>query len=227
MTFSSAAEKHRYVNQMFARIAHRYDLMNRVMTAGQDSQWRQFLIQQAALPSHGRLLDIATGTGDIAFEALKQHPDLAQVVGADFTLPMMRVGQGRWQSLQPSLNGRGVSRGLRGAFIAGNFLSHTVSWWNLTPTGSTVRATAPLGSPPRPYNEPLQLTARGESTLLPGVARHFTANLVPLNGAWVLPVGTGTYTVTFSAPSHRSVRRIDVNVSAARVTEQVQVTLGR
>ena len=105
MTFSSAAEKHRYVNQMFARIAHRYDLMNRVMTAGQDRQWRQFLIRQAALPPHGRLLDIATGTGDIAFEALKQHPDLAQVVGADFTLPMMRVGQGRWQGLRPSFNG--------------------------------------------------------------------------------------------------------------------------
>jgi demethylmenaquinone methyltransferase / 2-methoxy-6-polyprenyl-1,4-benzoquinol methylase len=105
MTFPSAVEKHRYVNQMFARIAHRYDLMNRVMTAGQDRQWRQFLIKQASLPPHGRLLDIATGTGDIAFEALKQHPDLDLVVGADFTLPMMRVGQGRWQSLRPSRNG--------------------------------------------------------------------------------------------------------------------------
>lgn len=114
MTFPTAAEKHRYVNQMFARIAHRYDLMNRVMTAGQDRRWRQHLIQQAALPPQGRLLDIATGTGDIAFEALKQQPHLAQVVGADFTLPMMQVGQGRWHSLQPSLDG-GVSLSWSGA----------------------------------------------------------------------------------------------------------------
>ena len=96
MSFESPADKHKYVNNMFARIAHRYDAMNRIMTVGQDKQWRKLLIQQANLPPHGSMLDIATGTGDIAFEALRQHPDLHQVVGADFTLPMMRVGQERW-----------------------------------------------------------------------------------------------------------------------------------
>jgi demethylmenaquinone methyltransferase/2-methoxy-6-polyprenyl-1,4-benzoquinol methylase len=80
---------------MFARIAHRYDLMNRIMTVGQDTRWRKLLIEQANLPANGSLLDIATGTGDIAFEALRQRPDLARVVGADFTLPMMHVGQQR------------------------------------------------------------------------------------------------------------------------------------
>ncbi|MDX1520841.1 MAG: class I SAM-dependent methyltransferase, partial [Anaerolineae bacterium] len=85
MTFKSSAEKHRYVNDMFGRIAHRYDRMNRIMTGGQDMRWRKLLIQEAGLPKNGKLLDIATGTGDIAFEALKQHPDLAQVVAADFT----------------------------------------------------------------------------------------------------------------------------------------------
>ncbi len=96
MTFKSPADKRQYVNAMFARIAHRYDVMNRVMTAGQDKRWRKLLIQQAQLPPNGSLLDIATGTGDIAFEALQQHPNLSQVVGADFTLPMMHVGQHRW-----------------------------------------------------------------------------------------------------------------------------------
>ncbi|MCL4299635.1 MAG: ubiquinone/menaquinone biosynthesis methyltransferase [Anaerolineae bacterium] len=89
MTFKSAAEKHQYVKTMFARIAHRYDTMNRIMTGGQDKRWRKLLIQQAHLPPGGKLLDIATGTGDIVFEALRQHPDLGQVVGADFTLPML------------------------------------------------------------------------------------------------------------------------------------------
>ena len=80
---------------MFARIAHRYDTMNRIMTAGQDKHWRKLLVEQAHLPANGALLDIATGTGDIAFEALHQRPDLGRVVGADFTLPMMQVGQQR------------------------------------------------------------------------------------------------------------------------------------
>jgi demethylmenaquinone methyltransferase / 2-methoxy-6-polyprenyl-1,4-benzoquinol methylase len=99
MTFQSAQEKRQYVNTMFARIAHRYDLMNRIMTAGQDRKWRRLLVKQANLRPGDRLLDIATGTGDIAFEALRQHPDLDHVVGADFTLPMMTVGQQRWHTL--------------------------------------------------------------------------------------------------------------------------------
>lgn len=82
----------RYVQEMFGRIAGRYNLMNRLMTGGQDMRWRRFVVQKAQLPPKGRLLDLATGTGDIAFEALKAVPDL-QAVGADFALPMMQVGQ--------------------------------------------------------------------------------------------------------------------------------------
>jgi demethylmenaquinone methyltransferase/2-methoxy-6-polyprenyl-1,4-benzoquinol methylase len=79
---------------MFARIARRYDLMNRLMTFGQDRRWRRFVVEQTALPEGGRLLDIATGTGEIAFEAIRRDRRV-QVVGADFTLGMMRVGQAR------------------------------------------------------------------------------------------------------------------------------------
>jgi demethylmenaquinone methyltransferase/2-methoxy-6-polyprenyl-1,4-benzoquinol methylase len=95
MSFNSASEKRQYVNTMFARIAYRYDLMNRVMTGGQDVRWRRLMVQEAALPPGGRFLDVATGTGDVAFEALRQQPGLALIVGADFTLPMMQVGQMR------------------------------------------------------------------------------------------------------------------------------------
>ena len=83
-----------YVQEMFGRIARRYDLMNRLMTFGQDGRWRRFVVQQADLPRGGWLLDIATGTGDIAFEARQQVPGL-HIVAADFALPMMRVGQRR------------------------------------------------------------------------------------------------------------------------------------
>src|SRR5512145_2637475 len=80
-----------YVRDMFGRIAGHYNLMNRLMTGGQDLRWRRFVVQQAQLKPGDKLLDLATGTGDIAFEALKTTPGI-QAVGADFSLPMMRVG---------------------------------------------------------------------------------------------------------------------------------------
>ena len=70
MTFDSAAEKRRYVNAMFARIARRYDLMNHLMTGGQDVRWRRLMVQQAALTPGGRFLDMATGLMEEVFESI-------------------------------------------------------------------------------------------------------------------------------------------------------------
>lgn len=85
-------ERVRYVQGMFTRIANRYDLMNRIMTAGQDVVWRNRLIELTKLKSGSRLLDLGSGTGDIVREALKQHPGCLPVA-ADLTLEMMRVGK--------------------------------------------------------------------------------------------------------------------------------------
>ncbi len=85
-------ERAQYVQNMFARIAGRYDTMNRLMTFGQDLKWRRHVIEQAQLPPNGSLLDIATGTGDIALEGQKLVPGL-QSVGGDFTIEMMQAGK--------------------------------------------------------------------------------------------------------------------------------------
>lgn len=92
MAHLTGEERARYVQAMFAGIARRYDLMNRLMTAGQDVKWRRHVIQEAQLPEGGRLLDIATGTGEIAYEGLRQRPGV-EAIGGDFTLEMMRVGR--------------------------------------------------------------------------------------------------------------------------------------
>ena len=92
MTRLTGQERAAYVQTMFTRIARRYDLMNRLMTGGQDIRWRKQVIQLARLERNSRLLDLGTGTGDLAREALAQVPQ-AKVVAADFTLEMMRVGQ--------------------------------------------------------------------------------------------------------------------------------------
>lgn len=90
----TGVEHARYVQEMFSRIAQRYDLMNRVMTAGQDVRWRREVIRRAALPSTGRLLDLGAGTGDLARETMRQHPS-GRALAADFTLDMMRAGKAR------------------------------------------------------------------------------------------------------------------------------------
>lgn len=86
------AQKPVYVNRMFARIAPTYDLMNRVMTGGFDVTWRRLLLDLADLPARGSLLDIGTGTGDIAAAARRRNP-AAHVVGVDFTIEMMLAGR--------------------------------------------------------------------------------------------------------------------------------------
>jgi demethylmenaquinone methyltransferase/2-methoxy-6-polyprenyl-1,4-benzoquinol methylase len=92
MAHLQGQERADYVQDMFARIAGRYDTMNRLMTFGQDLRWREYVIRQANLPVGGRLLDIATGTGDIADEGRRQVPRL-QTVGGDFTIEMMQAGK--------------------------------------------------------------------------------------------------------------------------------------
>ena len=94
MTEHNGADR---VQVMFKGIASRYDLMNRLMTGGQDIRWRREVIRRAELPADGQLLDLGAGTGDLAREALLQKP-LCRPFAADFTLEMMQVGKGRHNS---------------------------------------------------------------------------------------------------------------------------------
>jgi len=92
MTNLTGQERSKYVQSMFTKIAHRYDVMNRLMTGGQDIRWRKQVIKLARLKPSASLLDLGTGTGDLAREALLQEPQ-AKVTAADFTIEMMRVGK--------------------------------------------------------------------------------------------------------------------------------------
>lgn len=90
----TGSQRARYVRSMFSRIARHYDLLNRLMTGGMDTRWRKETVQRAQLFPGARLLDLGCGTGDLAREARQQQPQ-AQIVAADFTLPMMLAGKGR------------------------------------------------------------------------------------------------------------------------------------
>jgi len=77
--------KARLVQRMFNQIVPRYDLMNRLMTGGMDRRWRRVAARMAE-PAGKRILDIATGTGDLAIDLTKAG---AHVIAADFASQML------------------------------------------------------------------------------------------------------------------------------------------
>ncbi len=81
---------------MFDNIARRYDLLNRVMSFGVDRRWRKHTVRAMALPGDGacRVLDVATGTGDLAIDVARVHPG-AEIVGVDPSRKMIEVGRGK------------------------------------------------------------------------------------------------------------------------------------
>ena len=89
-TFSPS--KAEAVRTMFTRIARRYDLMNSLMTGGRHHAWRRRVAETAAGVPGGPVLDVATGTADLAIAVRARTPGRF-VVGADFSEGMLRVGQ--------------------------------------------------------------------------------------------------------------------------------------
>jgi demethylmenaquinone methyltransferase/2-methoxy-6-polyprenyl-1,4-benzoquinol methylase len=88
--------KSTYVRSMFDGIAHRYDLMNTLMTLGQHQAVRRAAARLAQPPHNGLALDLATGTGDFA-AALRDIEPTCRVVGVDFAIEMMRLGQSKYR----------------------------------------------------------------------------------------------------------------------------------
>jgi demethylmenaquinone methyltransferase/2-methoxy-6-polyprenyl-1,4-benzoquinol methylase len=82
----------RVVAAMFGRIAHRYDLMNRLLSLGMDGGWRRLATRKCDLRPGDRALDVASGTGDLAFEMAKKVGSNGFVIGLDITREMLVLG---------------------------------------------------------------------------------------------------------------------------------------
>jgi demethylmenaquinone methyltransferase/2-methoxy-6-polyprenyl-1,4-benzoquinol methylase len=81
---------------MFGRIVRRYDLMNRLMTGGRDVAWRRLAVRRAVSgrePASLAVLDVATGTGDLALALAEAG--VGRVVGVDFAAPMLRAAEAK------------------------------------------------------------------------------------------------------------------------------------
>jgi demethylmenaquinone methyltransferase/2-methoxy-6-polyprenyl-1,4-benzoquinol methylase len=81
------------VRAMFDRIAGVYDLLNTVMTAGLHHQWRRRAADLAGCSSGDRVLDVATGTGDLAFELARRVAPGGAVVASDFAEQMLTIAR--------------------------------------------------------------------------------------------------------------------------------------
>jgi demethylmenaquinone methyltransferase/2-methoxy-6-polyprenyl-1,4-benzoquinol methylase len=81
------------VRAMFDRVAGVYDLLNTVMTAGLHHRWRTRAVELARVGPGSRVLDVATGTGDLAIELLKHVSPGGEVVGADFSENMLALAR--------------------------------------------------------------------------------------------------------------------------------------
>ena len=94
------------VNSMFARIAARYDLANHLLSGGVDYWWRRKLVRAVHDANPIAVLDLATGSGDVAFELADGLPPSVRITGMDFCQPMLdeavkkRCGNPRWMSIE-------------------------------------------------------------------------------------------------------------------------------
>jgi demethylmenaquinone methyltransferase/2-methoxy-6-polyprenyl-1,4-benzoquinol methylase len=94
---------------MFGRIARRYDLTNRVLSGGIDIYWRFSLVSALRRSQPRNVLDLATGSGDVAFALKRALPSGVPVLGMDFCAPMIEEAEAklaRWPGARDGLEFR-------------------------------------------------------------------------------------------------------------------------
>ncbi|MFV1981055.1 MAG: bifunctional demethylmenaquinone methyltransferase/2-methoxy-6-polyprenyl-1,4-benzoquinol methylase UbiE [Rhodothermia bacterium] len=90
-TIGQAPGKREEVRAMFDSIAHRYDLLNHLLSLGIDRLWRKKAVSMLKSERPRRILDVATGTADLAIEALRLNPE--RIVGIDISEKMLEKGR--------------------------------------------------------------------------------------------------------------------------------------
>ena len=83
---------------MFDAIAHRYDRLNHLLSLGLDRRWRRQAVDALDLPPASRVLDVCTGTGDLAMTASRHRSRPQAVLGVDFAAEMLALGRGKLEA---------------------------------------------------------------------------------------------------------------------------------
>ncbi len=162
---------------MFDRIARRYDLLNRVMSFGQDRRWRDALVAELV---GDRILDVATGTGDVAAAICRARPGVA-VVGLDPSVEMLAVAQAKVRDDVELVAGDAQAMP-----FADNSFSSAAMAFGIRNVPDRPRALSEMARVVWPGGRVavLELTEPSGS-LLSAAARLHVRYLVPLLGRWL------------------------------------------
>jgi demethylmenaquinone methyltransferase/2-methoxy-6-polyprenyl-1,4-benzoquinol methylase len=172
------------VRTMFDRIAPRYDLLNRLLSAGTDVHWRRACVSALALPPGGRVLDFCTGTADLLIEALRRDPT-RRGMGVDLAPEMLRRGLAK-------LAGRGLhGRGLLAAGdaerlpLASSAFDAAMVAFGIRNVGDPLAALREVQRVLRPGGRLAVLEFGLPSGVLGPLYRFYFARLLPLIGGLI------------------------------------------
>ena len=111
--YTSGEQRAAKVNDLFAAIARRYDLLNDLQSFGLHRRWKRRVVELAAVQSGNRALDLCCGTGDLALALARRG---AEVTGLDFSLKMHEVAESRNKIRDPRPETRLLFRATRSKF---------------------------------------------------------------------------------------------------------------
>src|SRR3990172_11009591 len=84
-------KKSEHIQQMFSSVARVYDLLNAILSFNFDKRWRRFAVKVSNATPDAKILDVCTGTGDLAIEYSKVLNSSGKVIGSDFCHEMVRL----------------------------------------------------------------------------------------------------------------------------------------
>ena len=87
----SGKQKKKFVKEIFEDVSHRYDFLNHILSFGLDFYWRKKLVKYTEADSGHKILDVATGTGDVVFEFLKNNN--VEIIGLDYAFNMIKIAK--------------------------------------------------------------------------------------------------------------------------------------
>lgn len=175
------------IRRMFAAISPRYDLLNHLLSFNIDKQWRRRVVRELDLPAGARVLDICTGTADLALE-LTRAVDASRggrVYGTDFTTEMVHLGAAkrrRRRLAQPFL---GVADSLSLPFPAEQFDAVTVAF-GIRNVSDLERCLREMWRVLKPGGQAAILDfSLPRARLIRGAYRVYFHSLLPRVGAWI------------------------------------------
>jgi demethylmenaquinone methyltransferase/2-methoxy-6-polyprenyl-1,4-benzoquinol methylase len=166
-----------YVRSAFARIARRYVLANHVLSLGIDTLWRRVVAGEVRAGAPARVLDLATGSGDL-MEAVRKACPETKVIGADFCLPMLGEAKKR------GLPGLVAADGMRLPFADGVFDALTVGF-GLRNMASWPDAVAEMARVIRPGGRLVVLDFSLPRGLLNRPYRFYLHKILPRLAGWL------------------------------------------